>query len=106
MVRLLDSAHSSEPMLNSRIAPKKIFGAEAVGDPARGRDQQGHGEHVGDDHPCMRSGSSARSWAMAGRAVLRIVPSRDCMKKAMATTQGPAGGDGIERDGWAWRTFC
>jgi len=25
MVRLLDSAHSSEPMLNSMIAPKKIF---------------------------------------------------------------------------------
>ena len=25
---------------------------------------------------------------MAGRAVLRMVPSRDCMKKAMATTQG------------------
>jgi hypothetical protein len=25
---------------------------------------------------------------MAGRAVLRIVPSRDCMKKAMATTHG------------------
>jgi hypothetical protein len=25
MVRLFDSAHSSEPMLNSRIAPKKIF---------------------------------------------------------------------------------
>ncbi|BBH43981.1 hypothetical protein KU43P_04580 [Pseudomonas sp. KU43P] len=25
---------------------------------------------------------------MAGRAVLRMVPSRDCMKKAIATTQG------------------
>src|SRR5471032_2479223 len=38
--------------------------------------------------PCMRSGFSARSRAMAGRAVLRMVPSRDCMKKAMATTHG------------------
>ncbi|MCY1177209.1 hypothetical protein D9M73_175080 [compost metagenome] len=37
---------------------------------------------------CMRSGSSARSLAMAGKAVLRMVPSSDCMKKAIATTQG------------------
>src|SRR5450830_1494445 len=36
----------------------------------------------------MRSGFSARSRAMAGSAVLRIVPSSDCMKKAIATTQG------------------
>ncbi|MCY1185424.1 hypothetical protein D9M73_262010 [compost metagenome] len=38
--------------------------------------------------PCMRKGSSANERAMAGSAVLRMVPSRDCMKKAMATTQG------------------
>src|SRR5471032_235453 len=37
---------------------------------------------------CMRNGSSDSERAMEGRAVLRIVPSRLCMKKAMATTQG------------------
>ena len=31
-------------------AEKDFFGAEAVGDPPRGRDQQGDGEHVGNDH--------------------------------------------------------
>ena len=31
-------------------AEENFLGAEAVGDPARGRDQQGHGEHVGNDH--------------------------------------------------------
>ncbi|MNJ82236.1 hypothetical protein D3C77_814900 [compost metagenome] len=36
----------------------------------------------------MRSGSSARSRAIAGSAVLRMVPSSVCMKKAMATSQG------------------
>ncbi|VVO45482.1 hypothetical protein PS723_06667 [Pseudomonas fluorescens] len=31
-------------------AEEYLFGAEAVGDPARGGNQQGHGEHVGDDY--------------------------------------------------------
>ncbi|MNL85267.1 hypothetical protein D3C87_2135250 [compost metagenome] len=36
----------------------------------------------------MRSGSSFSERAMLGSAVLRMVPSSACMKKAMATIQG------------------
>jgi hypothetical protein len=37
-------------------AEKHLLGAEAVGDPAGGGNQQGHGEHVGDDHALHAQG--------------------------------------------------
>ena len=82
-----DSAHSTEPSTNTAIAQPntRLVPKRSAIQPDAGISMAVVSEYA-TMTDCILSGLSPSDWAMAGKAVFRMVASSDCKKKAMATS--------------------